>query len=147
MERYSYPKYTLGLYTLRGFFRPILYILHLFGFEDPERYKIVIDIASDCEQYVPIGYDVRMNAYATIFYSLYRDGGYLGIVVGSLIFGILCRKIYKSMITKSDLRSMVLYFLIIQQIFFSMARFYFVFPTRALSYVWVFLLLRKAEDN
>lgn len=147
IDHYSYPTYTFGLYTLRGFIRPILMVFHIFGFGDPSIYQTVVQIASDCELYVPIGTNVRMNAYATIFYSLFRDGGYIGIIIGSLLFGWLMKISYNSMKRRDDLRSYVIYFLIIQQIFFSMARFYFVFPTRAFSYVWAFILLSYSEKN
>ena len=139
--------YTLGLYTLRGFVRPILSVFHLLGINDPLRYQTVVQIASDCEKYIPIGNDVRMNAYATIFYSLYRDGGYIGVVLGSLVFGWIMKLVYDSLRVRNDMRSYVIYFLIIQQIFFSMARFYFVFPTRAFSYVWALLLFVHPEKE
>ena len=147
LNYYFYPTYTFGLYTLRGFIRPLLLVIHIFGFDDPSIYQTVVQIASDCEAYVPIGDDVRMNAYATIFYSLFRDGGYIGIVIGSVLFGWIMKISYNSMKRKDDIRSYVIYFLIIQQIFFSMARFYFVFPTRAFSYVWAFILLSHTEKN
>lgn len=147
IEHFTYPVYTLGLYTLRGFVRPILFLAHIVGMDNPVRYQTVIQIAKDCEMYIPIGTDVRMNAYATIFYSLYRDGGYIGIVIGSAAFGWIMKKSYDSLRLKNDLRSYIIYFLIVQQIFFSMARFYFVFPTRAFSYVWALLLLVHPEEE
>ena len=147
LQHFTYPMYTLGLYTLRGFVRPFLLVTHMLGLGAPEIYQTVIQIAKDCEMYIPIGSDVRMNAYATIFYSLYRDSGYAGIIIGSLIFGFLMKSTYDSMHTKNDMRSYVIYFLIVQQIFFSMARFYFVFPTRAFSYIWAMILLTQPERD
>lgn len=147
VSAYDYSTYTWGLYTFRGFLRPIFSIFNVLGIEYPEAYQVVNQITSDLEKWIPIGNDVRMNAYATMFYSLFRDGGYLGIALGSLGFGYICVRVYRNMKIRRDMRSMVFYFLIIQQIFFSMARLYTVFPTRAFSFVWLFILIRPDRTN
>ena len=117
------------------------------GGDYPDVYLTVKQIVQDCEIWVPIGDGVSMNAYATIFYSLYRDGGYVGVIVGAFILGCIMKYSYELLRDKSDMQSYVIYFLIVQQIFFSMARFYFVLPTRAFSYVWALLLLTHIKTN
>ena len=84
-----------------------------------------------------------MNAYATLFYDFYIDFGVIGIALLSFLFGYICMRAYKNFRKKVDMRSLVVYLILLQFIMFSVARIYTVLDTRALSFVWLFFMFQK----
>jgi oligosaccharide repeat unit polymerase len=88
-----------------------------------------------------------MNAYATLFYDFYMDFGYIGVALLSFLFGYLCMRSYKYYKRIGDMRSLVLYLILLQFIMFSMARIYTVLATRALSLLWLLIMFKKEENS
>lgn len=52
------------------------------------------------QEFVRIGPYLNANAHATMYFLFIRDFGYLGVVIGPLLLGIVCHRLYKKMLNK-----------------------------------------------
>lgn len=135
---------TYGAFSLYGFIYPVFFVLNYLDIlKYPAVFSDISYIKQSLELYVPISDHVTMNAYSTLFFNFYNDFGVFGICFGSFIFGYLCMLSYKYFIKKKDLRTFVCYLILVQFMIFSVARLYTIYTTRALSLVWLLILLPK----
>lgn len=137
---------TYGAMSLNGFLYPIFFVLnylHIYSY--PDAFVDAQFVKESLEVFMPLSPDITMNAYVTLFYYFYIDFGYLGIALGSFVFGYLCMKSYKYLKQNGDIRSLVLYLILMQFIVFSVARIYTGLSTRALSVVWLLFLFHKVQ--
>lgn len=135
---------TYGFFTMYGFIYPIFFVLNYIGIlKFPTVFKDISLIKQQLEYYVQISDHVRMNAYSTLFFNFYNDFGVFGIFLGSFLFGYFCMLAYIYFTRKKNMRTFVCYLILIQFMIFSMARIYTIYTTRALSLVWLLILLPK----
>ncbi|WP_065219521.1 MULTISPECIES: O-antigen polymerase [Butyricimonas] len=137
---------TYGAMSLNGFLYPIFFVcnyLHIFPY--PEAFVDAQFVKNSLEVFMPLSPHITMNAYVTLFYYFYIDFGYFGIFLGSFTFGYLCMKSYKCFKRDGDIRSLVLYLILMQFIVFSVARIYTGLSTRALSLVWIMFMFYEVR--
>lgn len=135
---------TYGFFSMYGFIYPVFFLLNYMGIlKYPAVFTDIANIKQQLEVFVTLSDHVRMNAYCTLFFNFYSDFGVLGIFLGSFIFGYFCMLAYIYFIRKKDVRTFVCYLILIQFMIFSMARIYTIYTTRALSLVWLLLMLPK----
>ena len=131
-----------GMAVLCGF--PVFFVLNYFGIlRYPAVFGDVTAIKQQLEQYVTISEHVRMNAYCTMFFNFYNDFGVFGVFLGSFLFGFFCMLAYSFFVRRKNTRSLVCYLILIQFMFFSVARIYTIYTTRALTLVWLLILIPK----
>lgn len=79
--------YTLGFFSLRGLISPVFSTLEKLGIN----VRLFSDASEALASLHNVVYSVaaerRFNSYATAFYEFYTDGGIVGIILGSTIFG------------------------------------------------------------
>ena len=139
---------TYGAMSLYGFLYPVFFVLnylHLLPY--PDAFMDAQYVKNSLETFMPLSPDITMNAYVTLFYYFYIDFGYLGIIIGAFAFGYLCMKSYKYLKSTGDIRSLVLYLILIQFIVFSVARIYTGLSTRALSIVWLLFVFKSIGNK
>ncbi len=135
---------TYGFLSLFGFIQPFFFVLNYIGIlKYPPVFKDVAYIKHSLERFIPISEHIRMNAYCTLFFNFYSDFGIIGVFLGSFLFGYFCMLSYTYFIRKKDLRTFVCYLILIQFMIFSMARIYTMYDTRALTLIWLLLLIPK----
>ena len=142
-EAISYTR-TYGMLTFAGFLRPVLFLLNWFHIMPyPAEYWHAQAVKNNLETFIPISPQITMNAYATLFYDFYIDFGVMGIILFSFLFGYLCMRAYQVFRRRLDMRSLVIYLILLQYILFSVARIYTVLDNRALVFIWIFLMFKK----
>ena len=103
-------EYTYGFSALRGFFAPIFGIFKLFGVETPEILQYangyLVDLHGHLLQVSPTK---TYNSFATCFFQFYCDGGVLGIVLLSFLFGFYAQTIYNKMVKDKSKRAEATY--------------------------------------
>ncbi len=135
---------TYGFFTMYGFIYPIFFVLNYVGIlKFPSVFADISAIKLHLEYYVQISEHVCMNAYSTLFFNFYSDLGVFGIFLGSFLFGYFCMLAYVYFTRKKNVRTFVCYLILIQFMIFSMARIYTIYTTRALSLVWLLVLLPR----
>lgn len=136
--------YTYGITSFRGFFLPIFLVLNELGiFSYPDILNNSMLITNSVNETVYIGTDNTFNSFVTIFHSFYLDGGILGVILGSLFYGIILSITYNHLKTTSSKISTAIYLLLIQGIFTSMVRWQFTTPAYALAFIFIFIFYKN----
>lgn len=97
--------FTYGFTTFRGLFAPIFGVLKLVGINPVTPYQVATEIVNGMKYivlYVAPG--ARFNSFTTCFYQFYCDGGYIGIVILSMLFGAYSQALYKRFLYDNQLR-------------------------------------------
>lgn len=104
IDSYSF-NYTYGFTTFRGLFAPIFGVLKLIGINPILFYQEATEIVNGMKYVVMnVAPRSRFNSFTTCFYQFYCDGGYIGIVILSFIFGMYSQSLYKRFVENSQLR-------------------------------------------
>lgn len=133
---------TYGLSSFYGFIYPIVFLLHnFFGIDYPlpllqaRFYSFTV-----LEKDILVGEGLLMNAYATIFYQPYLDGGIIGVFLLLGFFGFICKHYYIKINKTYNEKDLVIYLYLMQKILFSHVRFYFTQTQQAMALIVILLL-------
>ncbi|EPZ9215617.1 oligosaccharide repeat unit polymerase [Clostridium perfringens] len=132
-------EYTYGLTSMNGFIRPFFTLLRAFGLIStlPKGLLHVQDMLAMVEFPVWIGDGILYNGFSSFLYDFYVDGGFIGVIIISFIWGVLCQKVYIKFIRLPSEKNTILYLLIMQGILTSMLKFQFVAFHYALAFIYL----------
>lgn len=106
----SIKSHTYGFTTFRGFFAPIFGIFAVLGFEAPKAYVQATEIVNAMHfNVLSIANGQNYNSFTTCFYQFYVDGGIIGIVILSFLFGVFAQSLYKRFVIFKSQRYEALY--------------------------------------
>jgi oligosaccharide repeat unit polymerase len=136
--------YTYGFTFLRGFLDPLFFILKSIGIVQgyPMIYFDSMNL-SYVDDSVLIGIDTYFNAFVTPFFYFYLDGGILGIIICSSIYGFIFSLSYHYVKKAPNILNIAIYLLFIQGAITSMVRWQFIFPAYALAFIFLLFFLKK----
>lgn len=133
-------EYTFGLTSFRGVFSPVFAFFELLGFDKPYLMEIANQNVNSLHNTVMlISKDQLFNSYATCFLEFYLDGGIIGVVVISLLFGHYAESLYLNVRTNNSNRYITKYALFVS-IFLFMSVLHF--NGVVVCYIWPFFLER-----
>ena len=117
------------------------------GVSRPSFFREILDILMSVEQTISVGINIRMNAFVTMFYYLYLDGGYIGLALGAGIYGFISSVCYNNYVQWKDKKSLVIYCLILQGIVFSFIRLQFVNSAYFFAFIVVQFLFKRGNNE
>lgn len=146
----SQNKYGFGMASLNGILFPIIYIIkNLFSLRAYPTYwyeNIFLLINDTDKIWKIIAQDgTKANAYVSIFWFPYLDGGIIGVIFIMLLIGAVSAYFYKNAIIKQSNKSICLYSIFIQGILMSFVRLQFADVTYALAFVFLIMFAYKNE--
>lgn len=100
------------------------------------------DVINSMQEYEDIG-SAKINAFVSLFFAFYLDGGLWGVFFGSFLFGCFCIFIFEKIIITRKALFIVLYAVILNAIFTSFVRWQLGRLEFFLSLFYVWLLLRN----
>lgn len=133
--------FTHGFTSLRGLIAPFVAFLELvFKIDTPLVFKNATDVVVSLHSITTyISPNQSYNTYATIFYEFYADGGWIGVILCSLIFGYVSGVYYRRYVNEKSLRNIVNYgFFLSMFILFSNIH----INSIVICYVWPLVLER-----
>lgn len=137
--------FTYGLASIQGIIRPLINFM-----ESIDIMPSLVELFSKAELYtyvedgILIAPTIRYNAFVTLFYYFYVDGGYIGVLIGSLLYGAICQRFYNLAKKKMDIKSLTLYLLIFMQgILTSFIRVPFANISFSLALVYSLVIFKK----
>ena len=133
--------YTYGLVSISGFLKPFFTILENIGFIYPN-FLINIQHVFEVEKTIKIGLETQMNAYVSLFYYFFYEGGYIGIFLGMFIYGVLGWIFFRK---SHNFRGVVYYSLFAQGLLFSMIRLQFTISHYCLAFLMIAFLMKKTR--
>ena len=99
------------------------------------------------QQRVFIGQGMTYNAFLTPFYYFYLDGGWVGNILLSFLFGLVSMHIYHRFLKKRDMYSIVIYVLLFFSLYMSMVRFQFFQMRFVLSSFYAYLVVHVRQKR
>lgn len=142
---------SLGAASFNGFIYPLIYVVkNLFSLDYPEPwYTNIFLLINDTDQiWKTIAFDgTTANAYVSLFWFFYIDGGILGIVVGCALYGLSIGGLYSKSLRSTSLYSIGICSYLLQSLVFSFVRFQFASTSYALGIILLILLYRKRDKS
>lgn len=133
-------EYTFGLTSFRGLFAPFFAIAEMIGFGKPYLMSVANDNVDSLHATIlEISPQGTFNSYATSFFEFYLDGGVMGLIIISVIFGYISNLLYRKMVFYKTERYMWKYsYWVSIFIYLSVLHFNAV----VVCYVWPFVIER-----
>lgn len=132
--------YTLGFTSFRGLISPFIALVGFLGINKPYLMELANqNVASLHDTVLNITNTHPFNSYATCFFEFYLDGGIIGVIVISLIFGFYAQSLYADVRTNKSNRFTVKYALFVS-IFLYLSVLHF--NGVVVCYIWPFILER-----
>jgi oligosaccharide repeat unit polymerase len=141
--------HTYGFTSLNGFFRPIATLLRsLTGVPLHNSVALAEKYLLMVEKPVPITTNGGFyNGFVSLFYPFFIDAGFIGVIIGSAVWGYVCERVYLKYKLRGAEIDIFLYLLILQAIAISMTRFAFVTYQYALAFVYFAAIFRKNKTH
>lgn len=138
-------EYTYGMTLISGFLRPIMLVYkYLIGNGlFPEVYQRTIDIGTTLQSAVTISRGHTFNAFVLPFYYFYVDGGLIGVIIDSFIYGFFCSHAYSNFKKTRTKYSETKYLFVIVLIGTSMIRYNLGLVYFAFAYLYIRLLYKR----
>lgn len=138
----SINQYTYGVTSYQGVVRPLFSFLEKIGMDS----RLFYLSESITEQWQTIAYiapDAIYNFCVTPFMYFYVDLGIVGVIIGSLLYGVICGVTYKLMKSNANIKSLTLYLMIVQSLLVSFMRYQFTDLSFCLSFVYINFIIQK----
>lgn len=136
-----------GLASINGFLFAFFYIIKNFlGLSKyPEFWYNIYSIigATDSQWQIIAGDATIANAYVSIFWFFYLDGRVIGIIIGMIIYGMICARTYIKAKKQRTARSICIYAIILQGVCFSFVRLQFADIYYAIAVLFILLFAYK----
>ena len=133
--------YTYGGAFFYGILNFLFTVLGNVGVSTPQFFKDITQ-AIYVENIETVGDGIYMNAFASWFFYLFMDGGYIALCIESIIYGWFSGAFFKRVIMNpGNLKKILVYAIIAHTILFSFIRFQFVkyFYFLAIAYIPLFV--------
>lgn len=134
--------YFYGLITFFGLHSYFFRIFDTIGLSllVPEIYTEAYQQIVNAEIFIDAGFGVA-NAFVSPIYYFYLDGGYLFVCIASFFFGVIVSYIYTSFLKTINLKSFVIYILMMYGVFLTFIRIQTAIPSYILSFIMIYVLL------
>lgn len=144
--------YGYGRASLNGYIFPAIYtIKNTFGIDSypKEWYNNIFLLINDTDLiWQVIAKDnIKANAYVSIFFFLYLDGRYLGVVIGNIIYGAFLAYFYSKYSKNKNHKNLVCLLFLLQGLLFSYVRMQFSNETYALALIYIWILYNSSNAN
>lgn len=141
---------TYGMMFLKGFVNVIMLFLKRVGITS-STYNLASNIVNDTEIFIPLLSNHSYNAYTTLFYEFYADLRWVGVFLGSFVYGGVLGGVFKRVVNRWQGNSIVvlsLFLLLMEGFTKCFIRWEFVQTSYCLSFIWLFVWFKRymAED-
>ena len=115
----------------------------IIGFSDPKAYIQALNVVLELQKKVYVSETQTFNAFVTLFYYFYLDFGFIGTLLLSFLYGVICSSVYNSMKKNGDLLASASYLWIINGLTYSMVRWQFYASAYAYGIIVLLLLFSR----
>ena len=142
-----YDIHTFGMASFQGIIRPVIGVLEIFGFSSPlfdEATEYLLFLQNNAENIIGNSY---YNYFSTCFSYMYKDGGYIGVVLISMLWGIFERRVFFAMRKNYNIKTISLYLMGISSILIGCMEFFACEPRTVWGYILLFVIVKKRNQN
>lgn len=139
-----------GVGSFNGLIFPILYLLkNILGIPFTTHFRQVYDmiLETDSQWQIISSYYTRANAYVGTFWYFYLDGKVFGIILLSLIYGIMGGRLYSKAKRHTNIKNACLYSFYMQSIALSFSGFAFSSMYYGLAFLFIIFIAYKKRGK
>ena len=139
-----------GVGSFNGLIFPVLYLLkNILGIPFTTHFGQVYNmiLETDSQWQIISSYYTRANAYVGTFWSFYLDGKVFGIILLSIIYGIMGGRLYSKAKRHTNVRSACLYSFYMQSIVLSFSGFAFSSVYYSLAFLFIIFVAYKRRGK
>lgn len=134
-----------GMASLYGFIRPIFVVLRkVLSMELPLPLQVVEAVFLEDDGMTMLTSEIHYNSFVSIFYSMYLDGGLIGVFIGNLLLGVFARYSFLKL-QKDNPYKLVAYTLIAIIFLLSFFKLLVCSYTYALSFIYLYICFSKKK--
>ncbi len=138
---------TYGMASIHGFVHPIVLLLKLIGMPEPTLYSYTTDLVENMQTFIYVSSDRALNAFSSIFLYLYLDMRVFGVFIGMIIYGVICANVYNNIKEKINVRTMMMFMLIMQGFTQVMVRWPFYRGPYVVAIFYSLLLVKRKYES
>ena len=136
-----------GMASLYGFIRPVFVVLRkVLSMELPLPLQVVESVFLEDDELIMITPEIHYNSFVSIFYSMYLDGGLIGVFIGNLLLGVVARYSFLKL-QKDNPFKLVAYTLVAIIFLLSFFKLLVCNYTYALSFIYLYVCFSKKEST
>ena len=134
-----------GMASLYGFIRPIFVVMRkILSIDFPLPLQVVESVFLEDDAMIMLTPEIHYNSFVSIFYSMYLDGGLIGVFIGNLLLGVIARYSFLRL-QKYNPFKLVAYTLIAIIFLLSFFKFLICSYTYALSFIYLYICFSKKK--
>ena len=134
-----------GMASLYGFIRPVFVVLRkVLSMELPLPLQVVESVFLEDDELIMITPEIHYNSFVSIFYSMYLDGGLIGVFIGNLLLGVVARYSFLKL-QKDNPFKLVAYTLVAIIFLLSFFKLLVCNYTYALSFIYLYVCFSKKK--
>ena len=134
-----------GMASLYGFIRPVFVVLRkVLSMELPLPLQVVESVFLEDDELKMITPEIHYNSFVSIFYSMYLDGGLIGVFIGNLLLGVVARYSFLKL-QKDNPFKLVAYTLVAIIFLLSFFKLLVCNYTYALSFIYLYVCFSKKK--
>ena len=131
--------------SLYGFIRPVFVVLRkVLSMELPLPLQVVESVFLEDDELKMITPEIHYNSFVSIFYSMYLDGGLIGVFIGNLLLGVVARYSFLKL-QKDNPFKLVAYTLVAIIFLLSFFKLLVCNYTYALSFIYLYVCFSKKK--
>ena len=144
LPKLRFEPHTYGLLTTFGIHSYFFRGLNQIGMSSlvPGIFNKSFEHILNAEKFIKVG-SKSANAFVTPVYYFYLDGGFIFVVIASILFGFLVTYVFNKIDNKLNIRSFILYMIIMYGVFVSFMRIQTAIPSYIIAIVFVYILTKK----
>lgn len=137
--------HTFGLLTTFGIHSYFFRTLNQIGLSRfvPGIFTASFSHILKAEKFLPIGSVGIGNAFVTPIYYFYIDGGYIFVIIASMVFGFIVEYAFNKIERDFNIRGFILYMIIMYGIMVSFMRIQTAIPSYIIAILFAFFLTKK----
>lgn len=134
-----------GMASLYGFIRPVFVVLRkVLSMELPLPLQVVEAVFLEDDGMTMLTPEIHYNSFVSIFYSMYLDGGLIGVFIGNLLLGVVARYSFLKL-QKDNPFKLVAYTLVAIIFLLSFFKLLVCNYTYALSFIYLYVCFSKKK--
>lgn len=145
---YYIPKineFAYGTASLNGVINPLITLVNRF-IQITTPYESIILKGLNVQQGVFLSESIVTNAFVTVFFYMFLDFGFLGVIFESFFYGSFCNKLYINVSKNFTERNLALYLLMIQGLLKTIQNMPFSITSYTLGFIYILILTRKDKE-
>lgn len=134
--------FTYGMFFFKGFINFFMTFFQKIGFEW-NLFDLASDLNSSTETFIYVFPHQPYNAFVSMFFMFYADFRFLGVCLGSAIYGGIIGRSFRNVAKKMNAMNLSIFLLLMQSLVKCYVRWEFLQMSYCLAFIWLLIFIEK----